>query len=928
MSEEPIPADLLGAILRELNKRPEKSKKEGALAYYEKVFDVFPTPAILADRQGRIFRVNQAFCQTFGYSSPEVVGEYLDSVAVPPERKKDFLATISLVLRGEKTEEDTVRTHRDGRLMPVSSVIAPIMGEDEVVAILAVYRDRTSGETKQENPEAAEKRFQDIASLSSDCFWEVNEKWQFTYVSDRIKSILGYEPEEIVGQNFFALLLPEEKEKIKPMVDIMASQRQPIFELKSWLWTKTGQKALTLINGLPVFDQEGKLKGYRGIYRNITAQEASEERLQKEMARFSIMISGMEEGIILVDDKNNIGEINQYCLKLLNQEKAKIIGQSLFAIEPLASVIDLSRVVAHFRENPHSPAQAFEKRLFDLEMIIRFQPIYYQDKYDGLIINLIDVSELVQARNQAQAAERVKGEFLANISHEIRTPLNGILGMVNLFLETDLTLEQKEYLKGIKNSAESLLDLIQDILDFSKIEGKRLELERTTFDLVDLIYESVAPLTHEAHKKKLELICDVPASFPAYVQSDPGRIRQTLMNLVSNAVKFTEKGEVVIRAKLERQEGEVGHFHFIVADTGIGIPQEKLQTIFQPFTQADGSMTRKYGGTGLGLSICQELVSILGGRIWVESEVGVGSSFHVELKLNLVPIPEEKRMEDNEAFKWLAQTSALLIDDNRAARQVVKSWLTSWGIRVEETDSGEDAVVLMERSWQQENPFNFILLDSSMPGTGTFFLQDFLRQEADRSRRTVVMLASPDYKVDTSVWQKAGIKAFVTKPVRPKELRDALLFILGKKTIAWPVDVQAPVEENREKKKYRILLAEDNLVNQKVACFILERHGHEVVAVKDGVEALEALNKGVFDLVLMDVQMPRLDGFAATKEIRKREKNTKAHLPIIAMTAHALKGDKEKCLAAGMDDYVAKPLKAEELLGTIEKTLNRLKRRR
>jgi len=927
MSEERVPADLIGAILRELNKKPERSNQNDKAAFYEKIFEAALEPIIVADGQGRIICVNEAFTRTFGYQQQEVKGEFIDSVVVPPELRKDSLAITSLVLRGQKVEQETWRQGRQGENIPVLLLAAPIMIEDRVAAIFVIYHDQRPVKNLEAKLRGAEERFLDIAQASTDWIWEVDKDWHYVFASSRVKPLLGYDPEEITGQSFYKLIPAGEMEKIKPLLNASSQKGQKIVDLECWHQNKTGERTLFLINAFPVKNERGELRGYRGLSRDITSRSLTEERLQKEMARFAAMIEGMQEGVLLADENNLIIEINNYFLKLLGQTRETVIGQSLFQFDPIAKLTDLDSLITRYKNDRQSQALTLERSLFNLEVIVRFQPIYYQNTYDGLIINLIDVSELVKARNQAQTAEKVKGEFLANISHEIRTPLNGILGMVNLFLETELTAEQKEYLKGIKDSAESLLSLIKDILDFSKIEEKKIELEKTSFSLIDLVFEAVAPLTHEAHKKKLELVCDLPPSLPEYVQGDPARLRQILINLLSNAVKFTEKGEVIIRVSLEEQEDDQGLFHFVIADTGIGIPKEKQELIFQAFTQADGSMTRRFGGTGLGLAITHELVTILGGKIWVESEVGSGSRFHVEVKLKLASSQESKITEEKEAREALKETTALIVDDNSASRHSVKAWLASWGIKAEETESGEDAIVLIERSLQLGAPFNFIIVDSSLPGTGSFFLQDFLRQEEDRARRTIVMLAASDHKTDISLWQKAGINAFVTKPVRPAELRDSLLFVLGKKKSIEVAGLKVEKEVEPAKTKYRILLAEDNLVNQKVACFILERHGHEVVAVKDGLEAVEAVAKSVFDLVLMDVQMPRMDGFAATREIRKKEKGTKGHLPIIAMTAHALKGDREKCLAAGMDDYVSKPLRADELLGVIERTVNKFKRK-
>ncbi|HKW88515.1 MAG TPA: response regulator, partial [Candidatus Acidoferrales bacterium] len=773
----------------------------------------------------------------------------------------------------------------------------------------------------------SEERFRLIAETITEVFWISDPSIsKMFYISPGYEHVWGRSLESLREnpRSFIEAIHHEDRERVT--TDLIVQKEGKPFDHEYRIIRPDGSIRWIWDRGYPVRDEAGTVTRYVGVAHDITARKLAEQSLRK-------LSQGMAQTAdsILVTDKNGVIEfVNPGFTHLTGFTQEEAIGQTPRILKSGNQSIDFYQKMWATILDGEVFRDTFVNRKKTGELFYEEKTIAPVKDEQGSITNFVAVGrditlrrqaeeELKNAKEAAEDANRAKSDFLANMSHEIRTPMNGIIGMTELALETELTPTQKEYLDMVKSSADTLLRVINDILDFSRVEAGKLELECEPFALRASIGETMKLLGHLAHRKNLELAWQTSVDVPEWLVGDCGRLRQMLVNLVGNAIKFTERGEVVVSIGLESSAKDSVDLHFRVTDTGIGIPADKQELIFGAFTQADGSTTRKYGGTGLGLAITQRLALLQGGRLWVESKLGKGSAFHFTLRLGL-PDGDLASLSTPDADA-LRDLRVLVVDDNQTNRQILVQLVKNWRMVPQEAEGGKQALQLLERAQSEGNPFHIAILDAQMPEMDGFSLARRIHEDSRFSATSAIMLSSSARPEETSQLHDFGISAYLIKPAEPSELLDAISNTVAKGASLPPSlpPSSSPEIIHHASSGLKILLAEDNAVNRQLATRLLEKRGHAVVAVNDGRQALDAVEREKFHLVLMDVQMPEMDGLEATRVIRKKEKSTGEHLPVIAVTAHVMKGDREKCLEAGSDDYVSKPIQAAELYSAIDR---------
>jgi two-component system sensor histidine kinase/response regulator len=673
------------------------------------------------------------------------------------------------------------------------------------------------------------------------------------------------------------------------------------------------------------------------LNQEISERKRAEATLRREEKRYRDLGDLLPQTIFEADESGNLTFVNRSAFDNFGYTQEDFANglnvAQMLAPEERERVKEVfSKTLSEERGSREAEITALRKDHTTFPAIVFSGPIVQSGKSVGVRGFIIDITgrkrsenELLRAKETADAANKAKSEFLANMSHEIRTPMNGIIGMTGLLLDTPLVPEQREYAEAVRVSADSLLRIINDILDFSKIEAGKMDLEILDFDLRTTVEDTVDMMAVKAEEKKLELACFLHHDVPSLLRGDPGRLRQILLNLAGNAIKFTEKGEVAIRVTLEDESDTHARLRFAVSDTGTGISKDRMDRLFKSFSQVDASTTRKFGGTGLGLVISKKLAETMGGRMGVESEEGRGSTFWFTGIFDKQPGGEETTSSQPAEIRGLR---ILVVDDNPTNRIILREQLRSWGCLPEEAPDGESAWAKLQEAMEARTPFRLAILDMEMPNMDGAMLGRKIKEDPKLRATMLVLLTSRGNRGDAKEMKAIGFSAYLTKPIKASQLHDCLTLVVSREPLerkAQPMPIVTRHSISEEKKRnIRILLAEDNVVNQKVALRILERIGYRADAVANGKEVLSALEIIPYDLILMDVQMPEMDGFEATAAIRAKEMDLGGHIPIIAMTAHAMKGDREHCLEAGMDDYVSKPIQPQSLIEVIGRWVDKV----
>jgi PAS domain S-box-containing protein len=776
------------------------------------------------------------------------------------------------------------------------------------------------------------ERFALCVRGSGDGVWDWEVGTVRIYISPRGKAIFGYEDHEIPNrfEEWENRLHPDDRERALATLQAYLDGKSPVYELEHRVRHKDGSYRWILARGVALRDATGQPYRMAGSFSDMTDRKRMEERLRDEEALYHSLVETLPLNIFRKDLQGRVTFGNQRYLDTLRMTREQILGKTDYDLFPLA----LARKYTHDDRRVIEKGEIFEDieehRRPDGEMIyvqvIKAPVRDARNRIVGIQGIFWDVTarkraeeELHKAKEAAEAANQAKSVFLANMSHEIRTPMNAIIGMTELVLDGPLGADQRECLETVRKSADHLLTVINDILDFSKIEAGKLDIDQVPFRLRDCVDDAITTLALRAHQQGLELACRIPTEAPDALIGDPGRLRQILVNLVGNAIKFTEQGEVVVRVAVAEQTEDQAVLHFEITDTGIGIMPDKLSSIFAPFVQVDGSLTRRRGGTGLGLAISRRLIEMMGGQLGAESEPGRGSRFYFTVRFGIqkgvVPVGLPTPADPGR----LRGLSVLIVDDNATNRFILEEMLSAWRMRPTSVASGPEALARLRGALASGEPFPLVIVDAHMPDMDGFTLAEHIRNDADLEGITVVMLTSGAQPGSAARRRELGLSACLPKPIKQADLWRALAQIMGGDGTKREPAHHTAESDQPTSRRLRILLAEDNPINQNLAVRLLGKQGHEVIVANNGNEAVAALEQKPFDLVLMDLQMPQMDGLEATAAIRAREASKGSHVPIIAMTAFAMIGDKEKCLEAGMDGYISKPVRAKELFETIDR---------
>ncbi len=950
---------ILSDITEQVHSRLALEKSE---AQFRELVENINDASFSINAAGYIKYISPVIRNIAGYSPEEVLGSsYEDFIFADdlPGFTEDFIKAVN---EGVFFPEYIFRiVHKNGHIIHIRSSNRFILKNGKIIGINGILTDITDQVKARHDLEESEKKYRNLIENINDATYAVNIEGVFTFMSPICKSISGYDPEEITGTHLSRFVHPDDYQALAQHIATAfeTGNYPPVYEFRGI--HKNGNIVYLRTSSRVIYDENNQPVGINGIMADITEFKEAEEKIQQGEKRYQLLAGNVQDVIWTMDPHMHYTYLSPSQEKLLGYRKKETLDLPLEQTMTSESYRRFKALFDRYAQIPikdSSCAPIDESEVIELEMLTKDgSSIWTESKLSflynasGKLYEVVGITRDISDRRLAENALRrakeetdainreledsinrvnklaadaemaniAKSEFLANMSHEIRTPMNGVIGMVELLMNSQLSPEQQRYAETAQRSGEALLTIVNDILDFSKIEAGKMEIENIDFDLRQTMEDISDIVAFRAHEKGLELSCIVEHNVPSLLQGDPSRIRQVILNLVGNAIKFTSRGEVIIRVTLAAETDKQAIIRFSVSDTGIGIRKKKLTSLFGPFTQEDASITRKYGGTGLGLAISKRLTEMMGGKIGVESTEGKGATFWFTILLNKQPKGRKPR---EVASGNIRNHRILIVDDNATNRSILKDHLTQWGALPRDAADADEALAILRQACKDGHPFSLAIIDMQMPGMDGETLGKEILADPDLKNTVMVMITSADRPGEAAHMKSVGFADYISKPVKRSVLAESLSRALGGGLAAEKPISSCPIPVSRQNLK--TLIVEDNEVNQAVACGILDKLGYHYTITANGKEAVEALSKNdEYDLVLMDLQMPEMDGFEATRIIRDPRSKVKRHdIAIIAMTAHALKQDRARCLDAGMDDYVAKPFRPEEIDEAIRRQIS------
>jgi PAS domain S-box-containing protein len=939
----------IGELARRIEEHKEvEARLSASELFYETLVETLPQNILRKDTEGRFTFANRRFCHSIGRPLEELVGK-TDFDLFPPELAAKYHRDDLRVMTNQETL-DIIEAHQtpSGEKLFVHVIKSPIFDTaGHVIGIQGIFWDVTQRKRVEEELAYERDLLRALLENIPDRIYFKDVQCRFLRCSKSMAQRLGVaDPRDVVGKTDFEFHPQRQAQEFFDDEQRILLTGQPVINKLERQTDAEGREIWASVTKVPIYSRAGTVAGLIGLSRDITQLKQIEQALRQAEEKYRTIYENSVEGIFQTTPDGHFISANPALARLYGYNLPEELVAALTDIEHQLYVDPQRRDEFSRLMREKGEVSGFESQVYRKDKSVIWisesarnvkdsagNVLYYEGIVEDITARKQAEGERERARQAALENARTKAQFLANMSHEIRTPMNAITGMADLLADTRLTPEQREYVETIRNSTESLLGIINEILDFSKIEAGKLTLEVIDFDLRDAVEDTVEMLAERAHKKAIELVCCLEPTVPERLRGDPVRLRQILTNLVSNAVKFTERGEVLVRVRKRTEDDHTVRVRCEVTDTGIGISPEAMARIFTEFTQADGSTTRRYGGTGLGLTISKQLVQLMGGDIGAESSPGQGSTFWFELpfeKCTTASPPTDSRVTES-----LRGLRVLLVDDSRNPREILHQHFQLWGIQADDAESSAEALTKLQAAAHARDLYPLVLIDSEMTDMDGLTLAQTIKNDPELAPTRIVMLTTLINRLNTALMQATGISACLVKPVRQSRLFDCLINVMStsgaasaqpsalreESSLPGP-DLVTPVD-------VRVLLAEDNPVNQQVALKQLKRLGFSADSVSNGIEVLSALQRVPYDIILMDCQMPDMDGYEVTRRIRQGGSDSYIHLRaspyIIALTANALQGERERCLALGMNDYLSKPLHLRELEAALQRALLKMK---